>query len=65
MAANGGGKAVTVSVLLTALPLLTAGAIMLGFAQVIEHLADINKSSREQADALKALIEQRITNDQA
>ncbi|TIX89161.1 hypothetical protein [Rhizobium sp. P44RR-XXIV] len=51
--------AVTGYMLMISLPVLVSGALLIGFANIIEHLIAIRASSEQQARALQSMLDQR------
>jgi hypothetical protein len=49
--------------LAVAFPVLVSGAIVIGFASIIEHLEAIRAASEQQAKTLQALIDRRIAQN--
>lgn len=59
IAANNGGAAINLAMILTAMPALVGGALLMAFAQMVDHLEAIRASSERQADMLTKLLERR------
>ncbi len=58
-------EGLSVYFLVVALPVFVSGAIVIGFANIIEHLEAIRAASEQQAKALQALIDRRIAHNRA
>lgn len=57
--------AITGYMLMIAMPVLVSGALLISFANIIEHLIAIRASSEQQALALQIMANDRSTKGQA